>query len=178
MKLNIGCGHTKNEGYVNIDVDPNVKPDLVFKIGSAELPYGKGSIDEVTMLHTIEHVRRDEHPVVFGEINRVLKIGGTLIVAYPDAEKVLHSFLENKQGQRYSYWELAVYGRGNTIWDLHKCLILTRDFVPFLAEYGFGRFKVITEAGQAHNTVVQAVKTFNTVERTELLRREVLNDAS
>ena len=179
MKLNLGCGRTHNEGYVNIDIDESLtpKPDLVMDFSENRLPYESGSVDEVTILHTIEHIHREKHTLVIGEINRVLKINGELIVAYPDAEKILPNFLENYRGMRYKYWEMTVLGRALSIWDAHRCLMVTGDLLAFLNEYGFGDFKVIPEVGQPHNTVVQAVKKFNTVERTELFRREVIQDA-
>jgi predicted SAM-dependent methyltransferase len=177
MKLNLGCGKVKNEGYVNIDVDPAVNPDLVLNFANCELPYGPKSVEEVVILHTIEHVHRNYHPIVFGEVNRVLQMGGTLIVSYPDAAKTLPAALENKQGLRQSYWEMAILGRANTVWDMHRCLMFTEDFLAFLQEYGFGDFRVIEEVGQPHNAVVQAIKKFNTIERAALLRREVLQNA-
>ena len=177
MKINLGCGHAKNEGYVNVDCNPEVKPDLVFNFCGKELPWETGSCEEVTILHTIEHIPRLHHPSLIGEINRILEIGGTLIVSFPNAARTLQAALDNKHGMRYSYWESTILGRVNNIWDVHQCLMFSDDFVAFLSEYGFGSFKVIEEVNQPHNAVIQAVKKFHTVERAELLRREVIKDA-
>src|SRR6266850_2009134 len=32
MKLNIGCGENKLEGYVNVDIEESVKPDLAIDV--------------------------------------------------------------------------------------------------------------------------------------------------
>lgn len=178
MKLNLGCGHAKNKGYVNIDANPAVQPDLVFNFCGKEFPYSNESIEEVTIFHTIEHIPRLHHPSLFGEINRVLQINGVLIVSFPNAEKTLQNALDNKWGWRYSYWEATILGRITSLWDCHQCLMFSHDFVAFLNEYGFGSFKVIEEVNQPHNIVIQAVKKFNTSERAELLRREVIADAT
>ena len=32
MKLNYGCGNMKLEGFINIDIEPSVKPDITCDI--------------------------------------------------------------------------------------------------------------------------------------------------
>jgi predicted SAM-dependent methyltransferase len=177
MKLNLGCGNTKNEGYVNIDADAKVEPDLCFDFVSNVLPYEDGSIEQVTMFHTIEHISRDFHQKVICDINRVLRLGGDFMVSYPDAERCGKNFLENKWGMR-DYWEKTLLGRGNTIWDMHRALIVTSDFLSFLREFGFGKYKVMEEAGQFHNTVIQAVKTFTPMQMADILKRELNLDGT
>lgn len=172
MKLNLGCGCAKIEGYVNVDADPAVVPDLVHNFAEKPLPYESGSVEEVTIFHTIEHLRRESHPMIFGEINRVLRKDGTLLVAYPDAEKILRAALDNKQGMR-EYWEKTIFGRGLSYWDFHRCLIFTNDLVAFLNELGFYQFKWVEEEGQDHNTIIQCAKNFSVTERSELVRRDI-----
>jgi predicted SAM-dependent methyltransferase len=172
MKLNIGCGKTKNKDYINIDADPNVKPDKVLDVSSMLLPYADESVEEVTMFHTVEHLRKEAYPVVFGEINRVLCPFGNLLVSYPDARIILQNYLDNAKGMR-DYWEATIYGRGQTIWDRHQSLVLTVNFVFFLREHGFGNIVVMEEADQPHNTVVHAQKIFKVVEMTQLLKKEL-----
>lgn len=178
MKLNLGCGHTHNEGYINIDANEEVKPDLLLNFASMPLPYEDGSVEEVTIFHTIEHIAREQHSLVFGEINRVLPVGGVVIVSFPNAERCMENALSNESGLRYEYWERTILGRANNIWDVHRCLMFVDDFLAFLNEYGFGSFKVIREIRQPHNTVIQAVKKFNTIDRAALLRKEVIGDVT
>ena len=172
MNLNIGCGNSKLTDYINIDIDADLKPDLVCDVANSALPYDSDSVDEVVFLHTIEHIHRERHPFVIGEINRVLRINGTFLIAFPDALKVVTNFINNKWGLR-DYWEKAICGRGLTIWDCHRSLIHTDDFIPFLREMGFYHFKVMEEVGQSHNAIIRAKKTFSVIERTELLKKEL-----
>ena len=37
MKINYGCGETKLEGFVNIDIEESVEPDLVCDVRKAPL---------------------------------------------------------------------------------------------------------------------------------------------
>ena len=53
VKINLGCGNEKWKGFINIDCDPNMKPDLVLDIRHEKFPYEKETIEEIWMCHTI-----------------------------------------------------------------------------------------------------------------------------
>jgi len=76
VKLNLGCGLRKLEGYINIDNRPEVEPDFVCDL-SEGFPWDDNSIDEVRAYDFLEHIRAGQ-PVVdlIEEIYRVLKPGG------------------------------------------------------------------------------------------------------
>jgi len=52
LKLNLGCGKYKREGYVNIDSRPEVNPDICEY--PWDLEYETESVDEIYMSHTLE----------------------------------------------------------------------------------------------------------------------------
>ena len=57
MKLNLGCGQNHIDGFLNVDKDgdPEVKVDLeVFP-----WPWKDGSVDEIVMYHSLEHMGAD-----------------------------------------------------------------------------------------------------------------------
>jgi len=85
-KLNLGCGISKQEGYLNIDIDPACNPD---KIASAIDLYfiEDESVELVVTRHMVEHLWPDEVPKFFKEMKRVIKKGGRLIIECPDLEK-------------------------------------------------------------------------------------------
>lgn len=72
MKLNIGCGFVKREGYINIDKSKIVNPDKVVNVEEG-LPFPDNYFDEIYSSHSLEHI----HPQYFGfvleEIYRVAK---------------------------------------------------------------------------------------------------------
>lgn len=74
IKIDIGCGKNKKEGYIGIDVDPESRADIV--ASALNLPFGDNSVDEIYSRHMIEHLAPDEAEKFFNEIYRVLKIGG------------------------------------------------------------------------------------------------------
>src|ERR1700752_1954577 len=87
--LHVGCGpkHAQLPGpfltddwtEVRLDLDPNVKPDIIASITSMpNVP--DGSFDAVYSSHNIEHIYAHEVPVALGEFHRVLRSGGFVMI--------------------------------------------------------------------------------------------------
>lgn len=81
-KLNVSCGFEHLEGYINIDSDPRVRPDILRNIEQG-LPFDDNSVDEIFSKHTLEHISPDKIHWVMAEIYRVLKPNGILKVIVP-----------------------------------------------------------------------------------------------
>ena len=84
-KLNLGCGLNHLDGYVNIDIQERVHPDLVHDI-SEGLPFGTSTVEEVRAHHFLEHLHRSRVIFVMTEIWRVLIPSGILDVVVPSTE--------------------------------------------------------------------------------------------
>lgn len=83
VRLNLGCGVNKLAGHINVDKygEPDVRCDLeVFP-----WPWEDSSVDEVQMIHVLEHLGRD--PEVFigvmKELFRVCKRGAKVRIHVP-----------------------------------------------------------------------------------------------
>lgn len=81
MKLNLGSGNDKREGYTNVDNSLLFGPDEVVDLNSA-WPWPDNSIDEVVARHVLEHLRLRPTDVM-RNIYRVLKPGAKAIVTVP-----------------------------------------------------------------------------------------------
>ena len=78
MRLNLGCGGDYLVDWVNIDISPNIRCDLVCDINE-HLPYEDGVIDFIKAFDILEHLTEDG----LKEIHRVLRVGGELYVRVP-----------------------------------------------------------------------------------------------
>ena len=56
MRLNLGCGFNKRDGYVNVDIGDHCAPDVVHDLEKAPWPWDDSSIDEIYMSHVLEHL--------------------------------------------------------------------------------------------------------------------------
>ena len=77
MKLNLGCGAKKKEGYVNCDHYYD-DVDMKFDLNKFPYPFKDDSVDEIFMQAVLEHL--DDIVSVLGECFRILKMDGKLII--------------------------------------------------------------------------------------------------
>ena len=82
MKLNVASGFKPRQGYINIDADPRVHPDIVRDIEKG-LPFSDNTVEEILTEHTLEHINPDNIHFVMFEFWRVLQNGGRLNVVVP-----------------------------------------------------------------------------------------------
>ena len=76
VKLNLGCGYKKLDGYVNIDKRSECEPDHVLDIAVSGLPYDDNTVGEIRSMDFLEHIPLGRTVFVIEEIWRVLKDGG------------------------------------------------------------------------------------------------------
>lgn len=83
MKLNIGSGGKKLEGYVNVDAEPMTEPDVVCNIGHDRWPFDDDSVDEVVAEHILEHLTTPELFHCMKEMYRVCRNEATVGLRLP-----------------------------------------------------------------------------------------------
>ena len=92
MKLHLGCFHKKIYGFTNVDIRPEVQPDLVddcMKLTKFE----NNSIDLIYTSHMMEHANRKDGLEGFKRYYEVLKTGGKLYISVPDLEMVFRHYI-------------------------------------------------------------------------------------
>jgi len=70
-RLNLGSGGEYKEGWVNLDVDPYFKPDIIHDLDNFPYPFADSSFDEVRIVSVFEHLK--EPVKVLEEIYRISK---------------------------------------------------------------------------------------------------------
>ena len=83
LKLNLGCGARKLEGYVNVDIQPAESPDVVTDLARDRWPWSDGSVDEVAAEHILEHLYPREFLHFMRELWRVCKPGAKVKLLLP-----------------------------------------------------------------------------------------------
>lgn len=93
IKLNLGCGDTPLQGYVNVDQsfigDEEVQEDV---IAFMQYQTEANSISEIRADHLCEHLPFDMEEKFFYQAFRVLEPGGILHVLVPDLDEICHLF--------------------------------------------------------------------------------------
>jgi hypothetical protein len=94
MKFNMGCGHNKLPGWVNVDAFPTATPDVVWDLEQVPWPWPDACAEEIRFTHSLEHMGGD--PKVFlaimQELYRISAPGCTIQidVPHPHHESFLH----------------------------------------------------------------------------------------
>ena len=123
MKLNLGSGIYPASGFINLDIDPSVNPDIVRDV-SRGLPFCDNFIDEVRAYHFLEHLSPEDFLFTLSEVHRVLKKGGLFDIIVPlgitddpthkifFTEKSFNVFLDKESQEYYKRgmnWEKVYY---------------------------------------------------------------------
>lgn len=89
IKLNIGCGNDRKEGYVNIDIASAANPDVVLDIEDGLFIYADDSCVEIIAENVLTQISSPQIFLkVMNEFHRVLVHGGTLVVRVPNAKDI------------------------------------------------------------------------------------------
>ena len=83
LKIDIGCGSNKREGFIGIDYAKNPGVDFVLDLTNDPLPFGDRTVDHVFSSHFLEHVHAPNH--IFSEIGRVCRDGAKIEIWTPYA---------------------------------------------------------------------------------------------
>jgi hypothetical protein len=85
MKFNMGCGHNRKPGYVNVDASALCEPDEVWDLERTPWPWPDGCAEEVAFIHSLEHMGGE--PKVFlaimSELYRIAAPGCRVVIHVP-----------------------------------------------------------------------------------------------
>lgn len=97
IRLNLGCGYQQIAGFIGVDFDESLDPDVVSPIDDLSwLP--DNSVDMIYASHCLEHLDYEQSKVALREWLRVLKPAGWLDVTVPDINQV---YLLYKKGAKW-----------------------------------------------------------------------------
>jgi len=154
MKLNLGCGGDKREGYVNVDIRKEVNPDRIMDLEKTPYPFDNESVDEILAKDVIEHFSFRNVERVVKEWHRILKKGGKLVIQTPDLDAILKAI---KDGKIKGWWQISywLYGGQDYPENTHRLIFTKKEIRKLLEENGF-EVKGIVQGGT--NMIVEAYK--------------------
>lgn len=96
VMINLGSGHWKIDGWVNVDLDLGSRPDVCANL-AADLPFRSGCAD---FMHTEDFIDQLDLPHArsfLHECHRILKPGGVIRVLTPDVEQLARLYLHEPE---------------------------------------------------------------------------------
>lgn len=84
--LNIGCYYAKYDNYINIDINPDVKPDLCINMLDIDKHFPMNSVNVIIASQVLEHVVVDEAYTFLKKCFDILRPGGHFVVEVPDCD--------------------------------------------------------------------------------------------
>ena len=93
-KINFGSGPYPMTGWINVDLDPAGRPEVVADLGCG-LPFATGVAD---FIHTEDFIAQLDPLPLLGflrECRRIVKPGGALRVLTPDLERFARAYLDD-----------------------------------------------------------------------------------
>ena len=107
LKLNLGCGKNKREGYINIDSRPEVNPDICEYLW--DLEYEPESVDEIYISHALEHINISTARRLLLRFHKWLRQGGRLFIAVPNLTLLCKLISEGNEDVILFKW---IFGSG------------------------------------------------------------------
>ena len=92
LLLNVGCGRTYHDDWLNLDLDPSDDNVIAHDV-TRGLPCPTESASVVYHSHILEHLKPEQGIELLKECYRVLKPGGILRVVVPDLERIAYLYL-------------------------------------------------------------------------------------
>ncbi|MEM6929453.1 MAG: tetratricopeptide repeat protein, partial [Myxococcota bacterium] len=85
LRLDLGCGERREEGFVRVDLMPRCEPDVLCDLEAFPWPFEDDSVAEIRLHHVLEHLGRttDVFLSVIKELHRICRDGATIDIRVP-----------------------------------------------------------------------------------------------
>jgi len=142
MKLHLGSGSVRFEGWLNVDLDaPSADMHLDLR---QVLPFEDESVEYIMNEHFIEHLTRDEALAFLKECHRVLRADGVLRLSTPDLEFLTVRYLARDIEEWKGLWlpetPCRMMNEGMRSWG-HQFMYDAEELSGILAQAGFGEVR-------------------------------------
>ena len=130
VKLHLGCGKQRLDGFVNVDRRPSKAADYIGDI--AKLPCRPGTVDRIEAYHVIEHIPRPQVEEILHRWLEWLQPGGTIVLECPDLAQDAAEWLTGNEERLFS-----IFGRQRFSGDAHHWGYTAESLSALLEQIGF-----------------------------------------
>jgi predicted SAM-dependent methyltransferase len=81
LKLDLGCGTTKKDGFYGVDLNNFIGVDVIHDLNQFPYPFEDNSVNEIWMDNVLEHL--DKPLLVMSEIFRICKNNSRVTISVP-----------------------------------------------------------------------------------------------
>ncbi len=157
MKLYLGAGKDRKEGFTHVDIYPFPGIDYVADV-TKTLPFEDNSVDYVFTQDLLEHLPTESKVFVINEIWRILKNGGQMEHFIPNAgsrnDFGSPSHLSHWSLQQFEHFDINSYR-----WEKdHEYEGIKAKFKKILAEEGWSLQEYFGMMPQSIHVIYEAIK--------------------
>lgn len=145
VKLHLGCGPEKRAGWINVDTQAAVRPDIVSSVDRLPM-FPDASVDVIEACHLFEHLTYDEALRALREWSRLLKPGGELYLELPDLEACIRILGRHRDDQGFDVGLIGIFGWPPAI---------EREGVPQIHKWGWTKQTLADELRRAGFSAVE-----------------------
>jgi len=130
LRLHLGCGQKRLDGFVNIDQNFSAATDFICDI--TKLPCPPNSVERIETYHVIEHLPLPLVAPTLKSWHAILRKGGVFVVECPDLRADCQEFLTGNTERLFS-----IFGRQRFPGDAHHWGYTAESLCTLLREVGF-----------------------------------------
>lgn len=97
-KVHLGCGPVHLDGWVNVDINRAVKPDVRSDLRTG-FPAPTSSVGFIFSEHVLEHLTLEDGCRLFADASRALTSSGVMRIAMPDLGYIVDRYLGDWRDQ-------------------------------------------------------------------------------
>ncbi|QDU65797.1 methyltransferase domain-containing protein [Engelhardtia mirabilis] len=109
VRLHLGAGRDKREGWINVDTNPACEPDVCAQVDDLSM-FETASVDLIEANHLFEHLTFDQAVNAVAEWRRVLRPGGELFLELPDLERCIALLGQHHDDLGHDLAMVGLYG--------------------------------------------------------------------
>jgi len=146
VKLNLGCGNKRKEGYIGCDIFQCEAVDEIFDL--RDIPYENETVSHIYCEHALEHLSFEDSEKALDEFNRVLTKGGVLELMIPDFSICVQNYIKSADKDQdwfktKDWFKRTIFGIQKSQFgepveaEFHKCGYSKHEIVEVLERRNF-----------------------------------------